>query len=476
MILSLQKDSKRTLHQQICTQIREQIRSGRLPPGLKMPSTRTLVKDYSVSRNVFLAAFEQLQAEGYLISRKGSGTYVSDKIDPSLFPDPPENRNVKKHIETNRVLYDFSVSIPDLSHFPLREWGSCVRRAVTELKADEMIYGNNGGTRRLKRALRQHLLISRGMNIREEQLFICSGSHQALLLALQSCLDKSEKKGVVIENPAYSALTQSMLQCGAEIKAVETDEEGIIPEQIPTDDDTALISLTPSHLFPFGHVLPIHRRLELCRLAEELDCFILENEFEGDLRLKGTPVPSMHFLKEERIFTTGTFSQIMYPAMRLGYLIVPEQMISRVALWYRILGYGVSAAQQNGLAVFMEEGLLLRHYRKMRRHYQYKQELLIRALRKEFGNELQLSGCDTGTTLCASLAGVVFCDDLAERIQTGGLLADFEYRHYWPRGSMTGAPGMMMGFGNISPESMEAGVKYLGSIPDLSSQRRRESP
>lgn len=476
MMLSLQKDSKQTLHQQLCSQIRAHIRSGRFPPGLKLPSTRTLVNEYGISRNVFLNAFEQLQAEGYLVSRKGSGTYVSDKINPNLFPTPSENRNISRHKEAVKELYNFSVGTPDISEFPLVEWGRCLRKAVSELKPFEMAYGNYSGSMRLKKALKEHLLITRGINIKEEQLFICSGSHQALLLAVQACLDKTEKKDVIIENPAYRTLTQSIVQCGAHPVPVDTDKEGLIPEKISHNENTALITVTPSHLFPTGPVLPIHRRLELCRLADELNCYILENEFEGDLRLKGSPVPSMHFLKEKRILSTGTFSQIMYPALRLGYLIVPEEMISRVGLWYRILGYGTPISQQNGMAVFMEEGLLLRHYKKMKRHYQVKQENLINIMKKEFGEKLELLGMDTGTYLSASITGVKFSDEIAGKLKEKGFHADFEYRHYWPPGEVDSAPGIILGFGNINSETMSSGVHCLASIINLFSQRQQEFP
>lgn len=476
MILSILRDSDQTLHQQICSQIREQIRSGRLPPGLKMPSTRTLVSEYDISRNVFLTAFEQLQAEGYLISRKGSGTFISDKIDPALFPAPPEDRKTLKKRQPSVIPYNFSVGIPDLSEFPLVEWGRCLRKAVTELTSSEMSYGNYGGTLRLKKALKEHLLISRGMNIREEQLFICSGSHQALLLAVQACLDKTEKKSVVLENPAYNTLTQSIIQCGARPVPINCDKEGIIPEMIPSRRDTALIAVTPSHLFPSGAVLPIHRRLEICRRADELDCFILENEFEGDLRLKGSAVPSMHFLNENRIFSTGTFSQIMYPAIRLGYLIVPEEMISRVSMWYRLSAYGAPVSQQNGMAVFMEEGLLLRHYRKMKRLYYDKQETLIKIMEQTFGNRLKLMGVDTGTYLSASIEGIDFSDKIADELKKAGFLADFEYRHYWPAGVIEQAPGIMLGFGNLDEETMASGIECLASTVIPFSRRPQESP
>ncbi|MDC7234897.1 MAG: PLP-dependent aminotransferase family protein [Spirochaetales bacterium] len=475
MILSLDKQSDLTLHRQICSQIREMIRSGRLPPGLKLPSTRTLVAEYAVSRNVFLGAFEQLQAEGYLLSRKGSGTYVSDKIDPALFPAPPENRNVEKHKRDYKVHYDFSVGNPDLSEFPLTEWGRCLRKAVSQLKGPEMTYGNPGGTLRLKRALKKHLLLSRGMNIEEDQLFICSGSHQALLLAVHSCLDKTEKTAVALENPAYNALTRSIIQAGARPLPILSDDEGISPSHIPAGEDTAMICVTPSHLFPTGTVLPIHRRLELCARADELDCFILENEFEGDLRLKGSQIPSMHFIREERILSAGTFSQIMYPAIRLGYLIVPENMISRTALWYRLLGYGVPVSVQNGMALFMEEGLLLRHYRKMKRLYQEKQEEFITLLKKEFPEELTLRGTDTGTYLCASFNGMEFNDKTAEILSAAGITADFEFRHYWPPGTVDKAPGIILGFGNMENETMEKGVRALGRAVRSAFQRQLEN-
>lgn len=463
MVLSLNRDSDHTLHQQICAQIREQIRSGRLPPGLKMPSTRTLVNEYGISRNVFITAFEQLLAEGYLISRRGSGTFVSDKIDPALFPSPPVSKMTQVNNQPPRILYDFSLGIPDLSEFPQIEWGRCLRKAVSQLRPSEMAYGNSGGTLRLKKALKEHLLISRGMNIREEQLFVCSGSHQALLLAVKACLDETEKKSIIIENPAYNALTQSIIQCGGMPVPIRCDKEGIMPEKIPHNGTTALITVTPSHLFPSGTVLPIHRRLELCRIAEDLDCYILENEFEGDLRLKGSPVPSMQFLKKDRILSTGTFSQIMYPAIRLGYLIVPEEMISRVGTLYKLLGYGVPVSHQNGIAVFMEEGLLLRHYRKMKRLYLNKQNALIEILEKEFGSELKLTGVDTGTFLSASIKGVEFSDKIAAQLAEAGFLADFEYRHYWPAGTVKQAPGIMLGFGNLSEQRMFKGIECLAS-------------
>jgi len=420
------------------------------------------MQEYGVSRNVFMGAFDQLLAEAYLVSFKGKGTFVSKDINLNLLHRKPvEVPPPRMPHSSETCLFDFSIGNPDLTRVPLNEWGSCIRRAVKELKPSELGYKDSYGTKRFQEALKQHLLVTRGMQFEKEQVFITSGSFQALLLTVLTATSVTDSKKVIIENPSFSNLSDSMVHLGASLCPVETDHHGLIPEKIPADQDIGLVCTTPSHLFPDSSVFPIHRRLKLCQMADNRDFYILENDFEGDIRLTGTPIPSMQSLNRDRIFYTGTFSQILYPAVRVGYLIAPAPLVNAVQVHFKQQGYGVPLSIQNGLALLIEEGILLKHYRKMKRLYQIKQEFLVNALQKSFGDHLILKGLDTGSYLTASFKGVLFSERIVRELEKAGIRADYEFRHYWPSGSREQAPGILLGFGNLDKEQIEQGILKL---------------
>lgn len=466
--LRLLKNNSESLHRQICRQIRSWILEGSLPSGTGLPSTRELSSEYGISRNVFLNAYEQLEAEGYLEGSTGRGTFVSDNIIPLTENRDTGDRRLrlgsKASEESETIRFDFSIGMPDLEAFPTASWGRCLRKAAVEAGRDQMGYGNTGGSEELRKALSRHLLTERGIHLYPEQLFICSGSFQALLLAACASGELSCRRDVIIENPSYRLLAEGFLKCGMNPRTGECDEKGLILTSLRPDGETALVSTTPAHLFPSGGVFPIDRRLELCRMAEERDFYILENEFEGDIRLKGSPIPSLFSLSKDRIFRAAGFSQILYPAERIGYLAVPESLIEDVEALYARMGFGVSLSVQNALALMIDDGLLSRHYRKMKRRYLEKQSILLDALIGNFGDNASWRGQDTGTYVTVAFRGIVFDDSLTLKLRERGIMADYEYRHIHPPLDRSGAPGMLLGFGNLSGSEITEGIALLKEL------------
>ena len=464
----LLRDNSESLHRQICRQLRSWILDGSLPSGTGLPSTRELSSEYGISRNVFLSAYEQLEAEGYLEGSTGRGTFVSDSIIPLTEDRKSKGRHLSPDAKASEgsetIRFDFSIGMPDLGAFPTASWGRCLRKAAVEARKSQMGYGNTGGSEELRNALSRHLLSERGIHLYPEQLFICSGSFQALLLAACASGEITGRKDVIIENPSYRLLAEGFLRCGMNPRAGVCDEKGLILTRPHPDGETALVSTTPAHLFPSGAVFPIDRRLELCRMAEERDFYILENEFEGDIRLKGSPIPSLFSISRNRIFRAAGFSQILYPAERIAYLAVPESLIEAVKPLYARMGFGVSLSVQNALALMIEEGLLSRHYRKMKRRYREKQTILLDALIENFGDDVSWRGQDTGTYITVTFKGIDFDDRLTLKLRDRGIVADYEYRHIHPPLDRSGAPGMLLGFGNLSANEIVEGIALLKEL------------
>ena len=468
MILKIDKSNEETLHSQICDQVRRQILNGTLPENYRLPSTRQLKDQYGISRNVFLIAFEQLIAEGFLVTKHGDGTFVSRGI---YRPVPDREADTPKApLVTDQIGgIHFSVGVPDIDSFPLKDWAMAIRQGVMEFHGEDMGYSEPGGDRQLRSEIGKYVLRTKGIAVDPDQIFICAGSYQALILGILSAgKGRPVNSKLVIENPSYTAIARGASILGREIYAVPTDSSGLNPELVKNLKGVSTVCVTPSHLFPEGTVFPISRRIKLCTLAEERDFYIIENDYEGDLRLKGSPVPSLHYLNKDRVLHAGTLSQIFYPGIRTGYLIVPSEMIQQTRECCRLLGYEVPRSVQKGLALFFSQGKLQKHFKKMKKRYKEKQSLFLGILDDTFGKEITVSGIDAGLYLTVSFKGVEFDSRGAELLEKSGIVADYVYRHYWPYRSVSSDPGMILGYGNLDEDEMRRGMEQLKALlPEL---------
>ncbi|MDC7126525.1 MAG: PLP-dependent aminotransferase family protein [Spirochaetales bacterium] len=326
-----------------------------------------------------------------------------------------------------------------------------------------MGYRPLGGLSSLKKAIASWLSFEKGVMVDEKQIFICSGSYQALMLALKTLEihRKNLTPRLIIENPSYTPIAEGAFECGFQIIPAETDNTGINPASIEKIDNITAVCVTPSHLFPRGEVYPIKRRLKLCHMTKEKDFYIIENDFEGNFKLRGAPVPPLLSLDTDRVFYTGTFSQLLYPGIRTGFLVVPKSLLKEANCAISITGYDVPVSVQKALSLLITDGTLSRHRLKMRHKYQKRQALFIAELKKTFGSEIHFYGKDTGLYILCEFDGIEFNNKTVDLILKDGIKADYEFRYYWPHNSREQAPGLLLGYGQIDENNLNQEIKLL---------------
>jgi GntR family transcriptional regulator / MocR family aminotransferase len=395
-ILSLNSQLKVPLYRQLYNEIRTAILSGRLQPGVQLPASRDLAAELKVSRNTVLNAYEQLLAEGYIHGKEGSGTFVSQLLTQS-------SQKLKRHkhrvSERGKILGNIEVSVPSnssakisfrpgtpaLEKFPFALWSKLLVRSLGELTAKDFHYSRSAGYVPLRKAIADYLRRNRGVNCDVEQVLIVSGSQQALDLCARILLDPGDS--VWMEDPGYRGARAAFRAAGAEIISVGLDAEGLSWKSVPAYRSPRLIYVTPSHQFPLGITMSLSRRLELLEMANRQNVWILEDDYDSEFRYDGRPLAALQGLDQnERVVYMGTFSKVMFPGLRLGYLVVPDDLSRTFAKAKALLDRHSPILEQAALAEFIVSGKFERHIREMRKLYARRQKAMIAAVEQIFPN------------------------------------------------------------------------------------------
>jgi GntR family transcriptional regulator/MocR family aminotransferase len=418
------------LSHQLYRGLRQAILDGRLLPLERLPSTRTLARDLGVSRNVVVEAFRQLGNEGYLDARTGSGTYVSRSL-PDALLTPFESRAPKRAAPARRralsslarraldlsplpppgaplsrtLRYDFQYGLPSLADFPHREWSRIVSRRARDISLSTLRYGRVLGYGPLRKEVAAFAARSRGVAATHKQVVIVSGVQQALDIVARLAIDPGDL--VVVEEPCYQAARQTFQAAGARLLPVAVDDRGLLTGQLPSRRNVKVAYVTPSHQFPLGGILPLPRRLELLRWAERCGSYILEDDYDSEYQYEGRPVEAMQGIdRSSRVLYVGTFSKVLSPALRIGYLIAPEALIPAIAS-IKFLTDGQSPTfEQAVLAEFLSEGHFERHLRRTRERNESRRAAVIEALTKELGSSVEIEGASAGVHLVVWLPRV----------------------------------------------------------------------
>jgi GntR family transcriptional regulator / MocR family aminotransferase len=362
----LHKEFPEPLYSQLYHWIKKEIEEGRLLPGIKMPSIRQLTTHLKVSRNTVEAAYQQLQSEGYLESVPKSGIWVAE------IEKPPLHRIVVEHpikLEckpSSEVLVDFEYGNVDLDKFPLKQWKKCLSDAVDQENSWLFQYSEKQGEFALRQEISNYLLQSRGVRSAPEQILITGGTQASMglichLLALR-------EKTVAMEEPGYSGVRSVLEDKGCHIDPVPLEKDGLSVEHIQTSRPKA-VYLTPSHQFPFGMVLSISKRIRLLKWAYQTGGYIIEDDYDGEFRYRGQPIPSLKSLDEqERVIYLGTFSKSFGPSVRLSYIVFPPSLMVQCSRKFAAYNQSVSPIIQRAMAMFMQSGEFERHIRRMRKN------------------------------------------------------------------------------------------------------------
>jgi GntR family transcriptional regulator / MocR family aminotransferase len=376
----------------------------------RLPSTRELANHLNVSRTVVVLAYEQLLAEGFVCGLAGSGTYVAE----GLAAGRPNSRAGRANVRLSRfgravdraapkiavpagrstsVRYDFTYGRSDIELFPFETWRRILLRHARKASVRELDYAPAGGSVALREALTGHLRRSRAVICDSSQVIIVNGSQQALDLIARVLVERGDR--VVMENPCYQGAREVLRTIGARLLPASIDQDGLDPATLPASARIALV--TPSHQFPTGAILPLARRLELLEWARRTDALVVEDDYDGEFRYEEQPLQSLQGLDADgRVIYIGTFSRTVFPALRIGYLVVPKSLsaVFTSAKW--LCDRHTATLEQETLAEFITSGMYERHLRRVRRRNALRRKAMLEAIDQYLGDRVQVTGYGAG--------------------------------------------------------------------------------
>lgn len=395
--LSLDRGRGRPLHSQLTQALREMLRADPQAAGFRLPASRMLAEELSVSRMTVTTAYDQLIAEGYLVTRPGGGTYVAQDL-PHLAPPQPAPVP-RPASETRRTWLPFQPGLPDQALFPHRLWARHLERGWRAPDPALLERQDLFGWHPLRAAIRDHLAAWRGFECTPEQVVITGGAWDGFELIGRALM----RPGAVmaIEDPGWATLDHVLGASGLQVAPVRIDGEGLDPAQLPPG--TKAVTVTPSRHFPTGIAMPLARRLALLDRARRADALIIEDDYDSEFRYRGQPLPALAGLDGlQRVIYMGSFSKLLSPALRIGYLVLPEPLIAPVRDLLAKTGPRASLVPQPALASFMASGEFATHLRRMRRHYAKRQAALLDGL-AGLEDWFDLTPDPSGMHLCAGL-------------------------------------------------------------------------
>ena len=459
-------DSNETLplYKQLYQQIREQVLSGRLSADAKLPSVRDMADRLSVSRNTVEGAYQDLYAEGYIYSKARSGYFVSalhQEPAASPLPQSPVIRDPFRELPPSDLL-DFHPARLDPGTFPAALWRKCLTDCLRGKAGALCRYGNLQGDLGLRRHIQGYLQHSRAVICRPEQIVVCSGLQNALDMVAQ--LLKKDHSLVAVENPGYHLPRSVFRNHSYDVVPVPVEKSGRLDLESLRATGATIAYLTPSHQMPMGYVVPVANRLELIEWADAGGNFLIEDDYDSELRYQGKPIPSLQGLRPGgNIMYLGTFSKILSPALRMSYLVLPESLLPGLQSVFGDYFCTVSLLEQLTLAKFMELGHWERHVRRMRTVYKKKHDALLLAVDKHFGPRAEVIGQGAGLHVVLQLPdGTVDEKELLCRAEAKGVrLFPFSATRVTDECMPV---RLLLGFGGLTAGEIERGVELLAAV------------
>ncbi|WP_223620315.1 PLP-dependent aminotransferase family protein [Lysobacter sp. ESA13C] len=465
-------DGRGPLHGQLVRSLKDAVMTGRLPSGLRFPPTRLLAQQLGVSRNTVLAAYEQLRAEGFMQARVGSGSYVAMPGAP-MQPrsEPPQRvapqsayaRRLRRyhdhaHMPGRRVpgaLHSFQYGVPFTNPLLTSAWARALSHAAVYTQPH---YPTAQGLPALRVAVCEYLSLRRGVHARPEDIVIVTGTQQAVSLTARVVLDEGDE--VVIEEPQYFAVREALQIHGARLLPVPVDSEGLCTDRLP-ERPPRLICVTPSHQFPTGALMSLARRRALLDYACRHDCWIFEDDYDGEFRYDAQPHAALCGLDDSRrVIYTGTFSKVLFPSLRLGYIVAPpglrDDLIS--AKW--VDDFGSPAIEQAALAHFLADGGFERHLRRTAKTLKQRRDALLGSLRRLAGDAVDIDDSHAGMHLVVWLRGrnVAQGEAFIAFAQSRGLGLYSILPYYFEPPARA---GLLLGFGAMSVAEIEEAARVF---------------
>ncbi|MEU8577017.1 PLP-dependent aminotransferase family protein [Streptomyces asoensis] len=433
--------------------LRDAVRSGRLAPGTRLPSSRDLAADLGVSRGLVTEAYEQLTAEGYLRSGRGAGTWVSGAARAAR----PRVRDLAPGAPGVRA--DFVPGTPDLSLFPRTAWAAAQRAVLTDLPHEDLGYPDPRGLPRLRTALASLLARRRGVVADPERLVVVSGVAQATAL-LALALHARGTRAVGVEDPGSPRHTALYAAAGVTVVPLPLDDEGLAVEALRSSGVRAVVT-TPAHQFPTGIAYSARRRTELLDWARSEDGFVVEDDYDGDFRYDRAPVGALQGLDPERVAYTGSVSKSLAPGLRLGWLLVPAALAEEVVERKRTTDLGHPTLDQALFARFVERGDYDRQLRRCQRAYRERRDTLVDALREHFPGA-RVSGIAAGLHVIAELPARYGPQErFLERTSAAGIQVRALAQYAHARDEREPGPRLVLGYAHVAPARIRDGVRLM---------------
>ncbi len=461
--VSIDRQSKLPLIRQIYQQIRKRILEGNLQAGDRLPSTRELADNLKVSRNVVIEAYDLLFTEGFVTTKHGKGTFVEigavlsvrTSKDEIISSNKVLNYN-KETVSSNKNFINFKPGIPDLHFFPRSKWLQYYNDVIKNCSTDYLGYQSPEGIQELRQSISDFLYRTRGIECEADRIIITTGAAQGL--SIISKLFHSNDKTMGIENPSSNDIYDIFHQQDYQINLLAVDDLGLNTHNLPAN--LKLIYTTPSHQFPIGGLLPIQRRIELITYAREKHCYIIEDDYDSEFRYTSAPVCSMFELDPQHVIYLGTFSKNLSPALRIGYMILPSDLIEtcKQLKWYMDLHS--PSLSQLALAKFIENRDLESHIRKMSKLYKKKHQTLLTSLKEVFPS-IKLFGTSTGLHVSVEFP-INYEDHFIDQLKKEKVMiypvkqyikAENDHINKW-----------IIGFGHLSIKEIQTGVDRLSKV------------
>jgi GntR family transcriptional regulator / MocR family aminotransferase len=487
LLIRIDSRARGALQAQIYASVRRAILDGVVAPGTRLPSSRALADDLGVSRTTTLLAVEQLQAEGYLTARRGSGTFVASELPDDLLRrqatrpaarlrHPPLSRRGAALVAAPQGAQRlggppraFRIGTPGVDRFPVSLWWRLTSRRLRSVTSAQLDYGDPAGLPALREAIAAHVQAARGTRCEAAQVLIVAGAQQGLELISRLLLDPGDR--VWMEEPGYPGARSALLGAGARILPVRVDADGLDVETgARRAGDARLVYVTPSHQYPLGVPMSLPRRLALLRWASAARAWVIEDDYDSEFRYGARPVPCLHGLDVDgRVIYVGSFSKTLFPALRLGFLIVPRDLQEGLVAARAAADQHPPVLDQAVLADFIVEGHFARHLRRMRVVYRERLDALTAAAERFGRGVLRVRPTRTGLHAIADLDGVdaagVSREAAARGVEATPLSAYFAGREPPPN-------ALVLGFAAVRPEAARRGMERLAAAIEAARARR----
>ncbi|MBW4555967.1 MAG: PLP-dependent aminotransferase family protein [Trichormus sp. ATA11-4-KO1] len=483
LAIALDSNSPLPLHQQLYQELRQAIFNGRLSPGVRIPSTRSLAKSLSISRTTVTQSYEQLLSEGYLTTVLGSGTFVCAQLPDDLLHSTPIASSqiiTRPPVKLNRygqVLsktedlpripapntpINFRYGQPAIDQFPLKLW----RRLLSRYFYKDLSWLDYStqplGYQPLREAIARYLSSSRAVKCEADQVLIVNGTQQALDLIVRLLIEPGDI--IAMEDPGYMSARLIFQTQGAELLPITVDESGLMVKELvnSTKKPILLVYVTPSHQFPTGAILSLPRRLELLAWAQQTGGLIIEDDYDSEYRYGDRPIPALQGLdRSDSVLYIGTFSKVLFPGLRIGYLVLPKNLVALFARAKWLSDRHLPILEQQALADFITEGHLERHIRKMRSLYERRCQVLVQALNVYLGKKATILGEKAGIHLMVKLHSHLSDEEIiqyATQMGVGIMSAKPQYLQPHSTGEF------IFGYGELTEQQLVEGIRRLAPI------------